>query len=295
MLNSARYVPPATPPPRGVGAVRKVIGGLVLAALLGLGGYGVSVVLKEVQLKRARQEAATQRVSDSADALLKDRMKTLDGKENGHSEVERLTDFQKSLEAAGQEHTGGKARMLKALAQFSKEMTERAATFQAITKQVTEAGIFKFTAVGKKEELTMRRDLVRSYLKESGELQHFQENSEKQVRAALVAEQVEGAMLEDVIVGFKKGAAHLGVQIETRRTEQEYLKVALKILDLLDAEWGHWQGSPASKLTFASDALVERYKALAADLSKTQATYLEAERAMIVAMKKANPDDGVVR
>ena len=146
------------------------------------------------------------------------------------------------------------------------EMSAAKDRYEAAIAKVDSSHILDFVWLTEQSKIGPRRTAVQELIAVNAEFRQTVANGEKLYRAALVEKGVSARSSESAVIGFKKAQADkVSVMLKIRDLDEEVFVAVLKVLNLLDAEWGHWTRDNG-QIAFERDAALAQFNAALGDV-----------------------------
>jgi hypothetical protein len=236
---------------------------LVIAggAVLYLGGtYLVKAVAtqKERRARLADLEAKRRELTDAA------RTSVEEGNMNGMSE--RLAKFGESVGNAADSASGTERQSLRVAQRVLQSMAPSLGSYEAALKELQAAGFAQPQSIDSREAIAARVALVKKFGAANDNLSRVFEGLEARVRVELEQEGVPARDREKFASGFIK-ASNLDLNRTVRQCDRELTDNLLKMLALLDREWGAWK-MEGETVIFNRPPVIQEFNGLTAELNE---------------------------
>jgi hypothetical protein len=242
----------------------RIIWRSLIGTILSLGVgvlFSVGVVSGFVRARENHQ--LTQAIQQSSKQLEADMKHDLENGKQLTPERQqlRLEGMQQVVEAAAANGTGDTALMAKATAIYLKKMQPALAEYNDVMKAWHETPILDLSGVQKREQLEPKRALVKRFLAANDKITALTVNPEKIYREELQKAAVPEKAIESAIAGIHNAiAARRELVSKIRGDDRRMGNALLGMLDVLDANWGHWRyDAQKQKTIFENDAALDKY------------------------------------
>ncbi len=141
-------------------------------------------------------------------------------------------------------------------------------------------------------DLKSREDRVSQYISASQQLLDFEKNSEATFRQALADQKLSPADIDANMAEFKRTTQDIHPAVtavyEADVTEGNGM---LKVLTLLDSNWGHWKYTAAtSQLQFQTQKMTAEYVQAVKDMNAASDTSVQLKARLKAVSAKSNPN-----
>jgi len=184
---------------------------------------------------------------------------------------------------------GGTVAFTKAAQDYKSHMEDLQHRYLEATIKAGSNGLLEFKWLTQKADIGPKRELVQKVIESDKALREAVANGEKNFRQALVDAGVPQKMTDDAVRGFNQARADgkLELMLKVRDTDIQVFSDAGKLLDLLEAQWGHWSRTDGG-LAFEDDAALDQFNGLLHDIQKAAAAQGEAEKKLTALGMKLN-------
>lgn len=174
--------------------------------------------------------------------------------------------------------TGGLATVQEGAKRYTDELKAQQARYDAITAKADAQHLLSFDWLTDKALIAPRRQAIQAVIAMNQEIRQATLDGERHFRHALESSGTPAALIEDALRGFRQTRADkLPHMLKARDTEEQIFKDALKLIDLLEAEWGDWSRENG-KIAFENDDAIASFNAILADIQTAAKEQAEAQR-----------------
>ena len=169
------------------------------------------------------------------------------------------------------DHTSGEtAAILHANQNFLQHMQSQQRAYENATRALTDAKVLSTATLEQRSQLQQRRAIVQSFRNANANLKTFIQHGEANYRADLATFHISPEQQQEAVNGFMKGySAQLPLLVTVRDADERMGQAMLAVLDLFDAQWGHWRYDAASRLVrFDDSKAVGQYNASMAEIKQ---------------------------
>jgi hypothetical protein len=245
-----------------------IILGVILFVLVIAGGavlyFGGTYLVKAVATQKERRarladlEAKRRELTDAA------RTSVEEGNMNGMSE--RLAKFGESVGNAADSASGTERQSLRVAQRVLQSMAPSLGSYEAALKELQAAGFAQPQSIDSREAIAARVALVKKFGAANDNLSRVFEGLEARVRVELEQEGVPARDREKFASGFIK-ASNLDLNRTVRQCDRELTDNLLKMLALLDREWGAWK-MEGETVIFNRPPVIQEFNGLTAELNE---------------------------
>jgi hypothetical protein len=244
-----------------------IILGVVFFALVIVGGTALYLVSTSVAKAVATQKERRARLADLetkrrelADAA---RSSVEEGKMEGMSE--RLTKFGESVGNAADSASGTERQSLRVAQRVLQSMAPSLGSYEAALKELQAAGFARPQSINSRDAIAARVALVKKFGAANDNLSRVLQGLESRVRVELEQEGVPARDREKFVSGFIK-ASNLDLNRTVRQCDRELTDNLLKMLALLDREWGAWK-MDGETVIFNRPPVIQEFNGLTTELN----------------------------
>jgi hypothetical protein len=265
-----------------------ILGAIILALVIG-GGVGLFYTVrfvtgkvgaqKERRVRLADLEAKRRDLTEAAKASAEEG--TVDGL------ADRLSKFGESVGNAAESSSGAERQSLRVAQRVLQSMTPSLTTYEAAFKELQAAGFARPETLASREAIAARVVVVKKFGEANDQLGKTLEGMESRVRAELEAEGVPVRNREPFVTGFLK-SSNLDLNRVIRRCDTELVSVLLKMLAVLDREWGAWK-SENEEVIFNRPPVIEEYNKLVTELEDIAERQSTAQQELLNRTSKPTP------
>ena len=266
-----------------------IILGVVFLALVIGGGIGLFYTVRSVS---GKVEALKERRSRLADLEAKRRDLTEAAKASAEEGTvdgmaDRLSKFGESVGNAAESSSGAERQSLRVAQRVLQSMTPALATYEAAFKELQTAGFARPETFATRQAIAARVVAVKKFGEANDQLTKTLEGMESRVRLELEAEGVPVPNREPFVTGFLK-SSNLDLNRTIRRCDTELVSVLLKMLAVLDREWGAWK-SQDEEVIFNQPPVIEEYNKLVTELEDIAERQSTAQQELLNRTSKPTP------
>jgi hypothetical protein len=264
---------------------------IMVCSLGGLALTGVLVAVSVPQYVRARSATLAQKAAmDNMIAASKDlKANAAEAlKTNGPSaSVARVN---QALDQAAKAATGDEGLALKGSQAYLARLQEVQQAYQAASSKLQSARVLCTSNLVSREDIQGRKAVVQNFLKCNEAVKNFTIHSEDNYRAELVRLNVSPAFLESAAEGFHRSSApQVPLVVEIRAQDERIGDGMLAVLDLLDANWGHWSyNADSGRLRFETQDLVEQYDSDLRGINEAGLEQMASQKRLATVMSQAS-------
>jgi hypothetical protein len=259
----------------------------------------VNVQTEDEKTKLARREAllaTDQMESDQADFLrraiirakfeqdaeLPRAIEAGGGSEMGQAGIKRVEKLQGVIEQSGKfSGTDEQSISSRAIAAWMKKQTIVQQRLVDATAALENPPILDITSLRSKNDLNVRRELVRKLIKCSKDVISFFANFENDIRSILLTEGAE-------VTNLPRLSLHLSQKSRDRQPDIEKIRgydvalgeAILRWLDLVEQHWGKWK-MENEELVFNDPEAQKNWLDLSAELGRIASDQMEAQKALL--------------
>jgi hypothetical protein len=266
-----------------------IILGVVFLALVIAGGVGLFFTVKyagrafesqrERRAKLADMEEKRRELSAAARTSAEDG--TVDGL------ADRLAKFGESVGNAAESTTGAERQSLRVSQRVLQSMAPALGTYEAAFKELQSAGFAKPATLGSREAIAARVATVKKFGVANDNLSKVLDGLESRVRAEMETEGIPVRNREQFVSGFMK-SANLEINRIIRRCDSELVTTLLKMLTVLDREWGQWKAQDENVI-FNRPPAIEEYNKLVSELQEIADRQSTAQQELLNRSSKPAP------
>lgn len=174
--------------------------------------------------------------------------------------------------------TGGLAAVQEGAKRYTDQLKAQQARYDEITAKADALHLLSFDWLTDKALAAPRREAIRAVIAMNQEIRQATLDGERHFRQALESSGTPAASLEEALRGFRQSRADkLQHMLKARDTEEQIFQAAIKLIDLLEAEWGHWSREDG-KIAFEDDDAIAKFNALMADIQTAAKEQEAAQR-----------------
>jgi hypothetical protein len=249
---------------------------LVIAggAVVYLSGTYLAKAVKTQNDRRARLadlEAKRRELTDAA------RTSVEEGNMDGMAE--RLAKFGESVGNAADGASGTERQSLRAAQRVLQSMAPSLGSYEAALKELQSAGFARPQSINSREAIAARVALVKKFGAANDNLSRVLEGLEARVRVELEQEGVPVRDREKFVSGFIK-ASNMDLNRTIRQCDRELTDNLLKMLALLDREWGTWK-MEGETVIFNRPPVIQEFNGLTAELNDIAERQSAAQQEML--------------
>lgn len=166
------------------------------------------------------------------------------------AKMDRVT---REFNDAAAKMSGDDAAVAKAIVAYLTEVQRHFKTYESALKEFTAAEVLNVANLDDKSQIEPRRAVVRRFLEANAALGTAIRDADKIIRAGLTAGKLSASKIETVMQGYNsKAARRQSLTLQIRECDRKLGDAALGMLDLIEAQWGHWKYDQSSnELTFS--------------------------------------------
>jgi hypothetical protein len=230
-----------------------------------LGGLALSSTLIAISVPkyvRARTAALTQTAAaENVAAASKAFSNPVAASPKTNGPSASINQFIQASDRAAKAASGDDGLTLKGSQAYLARLQELQQSYQAASSNLTAARVLCTSNLIDRDDIQQRKAVVQNFLKCNEAVKIFTIHSEDNYRAELVRLNVSPAVIESAVEGFHRSSApQVPVVVEIRAQDERIGCGMLAVLDLLDANWGHWSyNAESGHVRFESPDLVDQY------------------------------------
>jgi hypothetical protein len=226
---------------------------------------------KERHARLAEMEEKRRELSDAARTSAEDG--TVDGL------ADRLAKFGESVGSAAETASGVERQSLRVSQRVLQSMAPALGTYEGAFKELQSAGFAQPSSLDSREAIAARVVTVKKFGEANDNLSKVLEGLESRVRTEIEKEGIPAKNREQFVSGFMK-SANLETNRVIRRCDSELVTTLLKMLAVLDREWGAWKAKDESVL-FDRPPAIEEYNNLVTELQDIAARQSTAQQELL--------------
>lgn len=238
------------------GILGRAITGIILSSI-----FGVMGVAGFFAAARARERAQNYQKLEQAARDLREENREAVGKSNSlEGAEERLSKFKKVLDQGAQAMSGDDALAMQATSSCLEQMQQKLKPFQAVSKELMSVHVLQPSDVQVATDFEPQKELLRKFLDANEDLRSVTTNLVPLYRAELKKRHLSTDKVELAVSNFKKGMQSPEILGGVRDCDARIGDNMLKVVDLLQSNWGKWKYDPAKgKIIFTDNAALETF------------------------------------
>jgi hypothetical protein len=266
-----------------------IILGVVLFVLVIAGGAGLYFGGKHLGKAISAQKERRARLADleSKRRELSEAAKTAAEEGTVDGMADRLAKFGDSVGNAAESATGAERQSLRVAQRVLQSMTPALSSYEAAFKELESAGFAQPETLQSRDAIASRVVVVNKFGEANDNLTKVLNGIEARVRTEMESENVPVRSREQFVTGFMK-SANLELNRVIRRCDSELVTTLLKMLAVLDREWGQWK-SEDGNVIFNRPPVIEEYNKLVAELQDIAARQSVAQQELLKRTSKPAP------
>jgi hypothetical protein len=263
-----------------------IIVGIIFVALILLGGVGLyfggKFLGQAIAQNRARAEQHATKLKE-LEAQQREIQQSLKDSVDSHSSkdgmADRLAKFGKSAGEAAEASSGMEKKGLLVSQHIFQTLTPALAKYEAATKDLQSAHVTSPIGLDSREAIAARVKTVQTFGEANDGLKHVLESMETLVRQEAEKQGITAIDREEFVKGFLR-SANLELNRTIRNCDTELVETLLKMLAVLDRDWGNWTAE-GPKIRFTSTASAEEYNKLVHSVQEIAARQAAAQQELI--------------
>jgi hypothetical protein len=266
-----------------------IILGVVLFTLVIAGGvsvyFGGKFLVKTIEAQKNRRASLAELEAKRREFAESARASAEEGKVEGASE--RLSKFGESVGNAAESTTGTERQGLRVAQRLLQSMAPAVSTYEAAFKELQSADVLKVDLIDSKEAIASRVVVVNKFSEANDNLLRVINGLESQVRVELEKEGFPQREREKFISSFL-GSANVELTRKIRQCDTELVTTLLKMLAILDREWGAWKVENGN-VSFNRAPAIEEYNTLVGNLDEIGERQSTAQQELLKRTGKQTP------
>lgn len=191
----------------------------------------------------------------------------------------RLKQLGETMGNAAETSTGNEKKSLKAAQRVIQSMAPSLAKYEAAYKELLGANFVDPTTLRSRQKIAERVAIVKRFDSANDELTTMVNGMEARVRSELQSEGITGHAAEQVVAGFMS-TADLDLNRTIRKCDSELADSVLKMLGILDREWGSWEVESGS-VAFRKKELNDEYNTEAEKVKDVAERQVKAQQELL--------------
>jgi len=257
--------------------------GVVFAGVASVyfGGKFIGTAITTQKERRARLAAL-----DAEGRQLRDA--TRESMESGTVDgvTDRLSKFSESVGSAAESAGGADRQGLRVAQRLLQSMTPALSAYESASKELQAAGFVKPETMDSREAIASRVVVVKKFGEANDGLARMLDGMESRARVELEKEGVPTRMRDQFLAGYLK-SANLDLNRTIRNCDTELVGTMLRMLSVLDREWGSWKAADGV-VNFDREPVIEEYGALITKLEEISERQATAQEELIERTSQSN-------
>jgi hypothetical protein len=268
-------------------------GSVITRAALGLVLCAVPVALAVPNFVRARDrhESSKQAFANVDEAVKQVREQAVDSLRTGKQQPVSLDGVQKALAEAAQNSSGQDAALMLGTKAYFQRLQTFKQGYEVSAAKLTTAQVLETSHLDRREQLAEREALVKAFLKANADLREFVNKNDENYARELVNAKVPQQGVDLALAAFHRNSApQVPLILAVRDSNERIANAMIGVLDLLDAQWGHWEmDSTGLKLTFEDAAATKKFNSYLKDIREASVTQAESQKRLAILISQQNP------
>jgi hypothetical protein len=240
-------------------------------------------------VKRGMQEAAekrriTQEIQTSSRELQQEARSSFDPV-HGITNVDtsKFDKLNRQMKEASRTLTGEDAIIAQVMSKHLDRIQAQLKAYEAAVKPFLAAGIFDTQKLTDKSQIEEKRQIVRTFLKQNGDLREAVMEAEKSIRADFAKTSVSAQNIEATMEGYhRKAAPQTALTVKIRDCDDKLGNAALGVLDLLENSWGKWKfDAERNKVRFENALDLEAYNGFVREVHQVSQEQLALQKRLV--------------
>lgn len=239
-------------------------------------------------LNRARKQAAANaKMQEAARELNQEAQRQLEGGSDPAQTSEKIQQLQKTLLDASQNVGDDASKVMRATSAYADKFNKYQSDYNSAVKIFQNAKVLSAANLTNKAVLAARREAVQGFLDANAKLKDLIVHGAENYRAELDRLHTSQSLADQAMAGYHKRADVMNPLVVSIREKDDNIGQAmLGIIDLEEADWGHWSISQTSgKIRFEDATQAQAYNARLKEIRDASAEQAQLQQKLLSATR----------
>jgi hypothetical protein len=268
-------------------------GSVIARAAIGLVLCAVPVALAVPSFVRARDrhESSKQAFANVDEAVKQVREKAVESLRTGKQQPVSLDGVQKALDEAARNSTGQDAALMLGTKAYFQRLQTLKQGYEDNAAKLTTARVLDTANLNRRDQIIQRQAMVKEFLVANSNLRDFIKKNDENYARELVNAKVPQQGVDLALAAFHRNSApQVPLILAVRDSNERIANAMIGVLELLDAQWGHWEvDSSGLKLIFQDAAATKKFNGYLSEIRDASATQAASQKRLATLISQQNP------